>query len=123
MYTPSRICHTPGCTARVPKGYCPACTRRRERERNARPERQEAQAFYKSKAWAYVRERVLLRDAYQCQGCARVLPGNLLEVHHKQPRAARPDLELDPDNLTTLCKPCHSRREPRFQTTQGGEKT
>lgn len=40
-----------------------------------------------------------------CEACGR---RDALEVHHVQPFHVRPDLELDPKNLVTLCgDPCH----------------
>lgn len=40
--------------------------------------------------------------------CAACGARNALEVHHIQPFHVRPDLELDPRNLLTLCgDPCH----------------
>jgi 5-methylcytosine-specific restriction endonuclease McrA len=36
-----------------------------------------------------------------------------LTVHHIKPVRLAPDLALDPDNLVTLCRSCHGRREAR----------
>lgn len=38
-----------------------------------------------------------------CARCGK--PGE--EVHHRIPRAQRPDLIYDQDNLETLCRECH----------------
>lgn len=39
-----------------------------------------------------------------CEICGRK---HFIQVHHKQPFHLRPDLELDPDNLISLCEPPH----------------
>ena len=40
--------------------------------------------------------------------CEFCLKDNLpLEVHHIQPFHLFPELELDPDNVVTGCRPCH----------------
>jgi hypothetical protein len=72
-----------------------------------------ADAFYSSPAWLLVRESVLARDGRRCS-IARLLGGDchgVLDVDHIEPRADRPDLELDEDNLVTVCH----RHHPTFE--------
>jgi 5-methylcytosine-specific restriction endonuclease McrA len=72
----------------------------------------EARQFYHSPAWRRVRSWVLTRDLRQCTACGQ--PGNL--VHHIHPRKqGGPDT---PDNLVTLCKPCHELIERGHTPTQ-----
>ena len=56
----------------------------------------------KGQKWSNLRNR-WLRWNPTCNRCGR--PGE--EVHHLVPRALRPDLMYDLDNLETLCKSCH----------------
>lgn len=58
----------------------------------------------RSPRWRSVREDHIRRQPF-CQACGR---SKDLEVHHIIPFAQRPDLELEPTNLITLCgSPCH----------------
>lgn len=60
--------------------------------------------FGRSGAWPRVRREHLSREP-ECIACGR---SGSLEVHHVVPVRGRPDLELDPENLVTLCAdPCH----------------
>ena len=58
----------------------------------------------RSPKWPAVRA-AHLKAHPTCAACGR---RESLEVHHVQPVSVRPDLELDPENLLTLCAdPCH----------------
>lgn len=58
----------------------------------------------RSPKWKKVRESHLQNENY-CRGCGST---KKLEVHHKIPVHIAPELELDPDNLITLCDSyCH----------------
>lgn len=58
----------------------------------------------RSPQWKTVRENHLKKEN-KCRGCGT---SKKLEVHHKIPVHVNPDLELDPDNLITLCDSyCH----------------
>lgn len=60
-------------------------------------------------AWDKLRKRILTRDKYLCQACARkgrLTPAN--EVDHKKPKAkGGTDAE---DNLEAICSPCHKAK-------------
>lgn len=56
--------------------------------------------LYRSKEWPKVRNEHLLKNP-QCAACGSF---KSLEVHHIEPFHERPDLELNPDNLITLCE-------------------
>lgn len=67
-----------------------------------------ADAFYTSPEWLAVRDLALARDA-DCI-LRRFVGGRCsgsLHVHHIEPRAERPDLALDLENLVTCCAGHH----------------
>lgn len=75
--------------------------------------------FYTSAAWRAVREQALIRDHYICQKCQRKAdmglifrPNAATMVHHLKPRSQYPELELDLDNLESLCDACHNEEHP-----------
>ena len=79
----------------------------------------ESYPFYNSKAWLVLADGRKQADSYLCCDCmerkkaggyGRVRDAEV--VHHVIPRSERPDLELDIDNLRSLCKICHNRRHP-----------
>lgn len=68
--------------------------------------------------WPSLRKAHLVREPY-CQYCGGT---EKLQVHHIRPFHLHPELELDPNNLITLCeapgKDCHLRfgHEGNFRT-------
>lgn len=50
-----------------------------------------------------------LQSAWQRAGTKRCGSIRNLEVHHLTDRKTDPSRELDPENLQTLCKACHTR--------------
>lgn len=54
----------------------------------------------RSSAWRKIRKAHITKYPY-CSVCGRK---SKVEVHHKIPFHVAPDLELHPDNLTTLCE-------------------
>ena len=68
--------------------------------------REKAKDRLRSPHWATTRKRHLRANSV----CAACGGKNVLQVHHMVPFSDRPDLELDPTNLITLCmgrKECH----------------
>ena len=57
----------------------------------------------RSSTWPTFRD-AFLRANKQCV-CCRTKSG--LEVHHKKPYHLYPELELDVNNVMTLCRRCH----------------
>ena len=58
----------------------------------------------RSSKWSKVRKQHLAKQP-KCAACGKTTK---LEVHHIKPVHKYPELELDPDNLITLCAdPCH----------------
>lgn len=87
-----------------------------------------AEKFYKSKAWQNVRDYVYKRDAMLCQDCLhRGLYTPAVEVHHITPLTPDnindPAVSLNPDNLVSLCKMCHTYRHTgkRWRVDQNGK--
>lgn len=75
--------------------------------------------FYTSGAWRAVRQLALERDHFYCQDCLRLWemgkldkPKTAAMVHHLLPREKYPELELDLDNLISLCDAHHNQRHP-----------
>lgn len=71
-------------------------------------------------AWARIRNQVLVRDAYICQGCGRVSADN--EVDHIKPleQGGHPTAL---SNLQTLCKGpdgCHTKKTAREAGMRSG---
>lgn len=81
-------------------------------------QRKQADPFYLSKAWRAVRAEALRRDHGMCVRCMeRFMNGGekprlAVIVHHKKSRKEYPELELDLDNLESLCDICHNREHP-----------
>ena len=76
--------------------------------------------------WPKIRDRVRVRDQYQCQVCGAIESGRQHDVHHKIPfRAFVRDGALDRDqanrleNLTTLCPTCHKKVEQNVRIRSG----
>jgi len=59
----------------------------------------------------WTRAKILKRDNYTCQGCGQVYPSTFpvkgLQIHHI--RAFLDTRDDSPENLTTLCRPCHDK--------------
>lgn len=79
----------------------------------------ETDPFYKSRPWRAARAMRLEMDNYKCVDCMDLFlhhggskPRDATIVHHVIPRDQRPDLELDIDNLRSLCDACHNKRHP-----------
>ena len=55
-----------------------------------------------------MRQMIKQRDKYRCQLCGISLrERGSSQVDHIIPRSKAPALALDPNNLRTLCRPCH----------------
>ena len=79
----------------------------------------ESDPFYHRKEWKRIRAMALQRDCGMCRDCMDRMksetgfrPHRATMVHHIIPRSERPDLELDLDNLISLCPDCHEKRHP-----------
>ena len=86
---------------------------KRARMRENRPNAY--QRGYGGKAWAATRQRVLLRDNYQCRLCRRVVGGESGDSHvdHIVPRRL---LDTNDESaLQTLCARCHGKKTAEEQ--------
>lgn len=61
--------------------------------------------------WRQLRLLTLQRDGWQCVQCGAF--GPRLEIDHIEPVRDAPERAHDPDNLQTLCTPCHTRKTGR----------
>jgi len=80
----------------------------------------EFRAWYKTKRWRDLRERVLLRDLYTCAMCAKVCsgaypdPGSAV-VDHRQPHRGDETLFWEEANCQCMCKGCHDGEKQRTE--------
>ena len=64
--------------------------------------------FYNSQAWQKSRYAALRRSNGRCELCGiSKAEGAIIQVDHIKPRSKHPELELDPNNLQVLCRPCN----------------
>ena len=75
----------------------------------------EYRKMYMTKRWRILRDKILVRDNYQCQhkGCGQFLqPGRnhprSAVVHHLVPHKGDHGLFYSPNNLQAVCWTCHS---------------
>lgn len=73
-------------------------------------------AWYSLARWKKLRLATFLRDLFTCQreGCGRVEgETSQLVADHIVPHKGNARLFWDPNNIQTLCKPCHDRDKQR----------
>lgn len=65
--------------------------------------------FFKKAEWQKLRYRVIKKYNGKCCCCGRSQAdhGVIIHVDHVEPRSWKPELELDEDNLQTLCEDCN----------------
>lgn len=107
-----RIC--PKCGIRVvkmgEKCECELNSNRNAYQREYYQRNKELLKPLRTKRWSNKREKIIKRDQYHCQRCARkygVLNSNQLQVHHIKSRVDFPELMYDDSNLITVCKRCN----------------
>lgn len=72
---------------------------------------------YRTSDWAAKRERILVRDAYTCAACGRVVSGKDAHVDHVVPLE---EGGADADaNLQVLCAADHGRKTRTEQRRRG----
>lgn len=75
-------------------------------------------AWYKTPEWSRLRRQTFVRDLFICQmvECGELISDARQRVcDHKRPHRGDRTLFFDPDNLQTLCKPCHDRIKQRIE--------
>lgn len=88
-----------------------------------------AESFYKSKAWQRCRRLVWQRDHGLCVDCMKrgiIKPAEI--VHHiielTPDNISDPRITLNPSNLVSLCRECHSlrhgARQRRYKVDEAG---
>ncbi len=109
-----KICSHPGC--RKLTDGTPKCEAHTAIKRPARyVPRKEKDRFLDSAAWRKLSKWKLQATPY-CEDCrdnGEIRPAN--DVDHVIPRAERPDLALNEDNLRSLCDSCHGRKTRKDQ--------
>ncbi len=85
----------------------PGPGRHRDYDRHARD--RDSARFYCSARWRTLRLSKLRQDPLceRCKAQGTLVPATI--VHHKVERRDEPELELEWDNLESLCPSCHSR--------------
>lgn len=112
---PPRIC---GCGHRVAAGIPCPCEAKRAAERKARFDKKRPSATARGLGadWRKLRAEHLKRHPW-CRLCG----AQATDVDHIVPRRIAPERRLDPTNLQSLCKSCHSgakQREERRNTAR-----
>ena len=70
--------------------------------------------WYSLAAWTRLRLDILTRDGFECRACQRIDPtGRQLVADHIQPHRGDRARFWAPDNIQTLCKPCHDGAKQR----------
>lgn len=82
---------------------------------------QERDRFYDTARWRKLSKLKRQTDPL-CEPCLEAGRSTLAEcVDHTLPREERPDLELDWDNLRSMCWPCHSEKTRRDEARVRGD--
>lgn len=74
-------------------------------------------AHYLTPEWRALRERILIRDAFTCRDCRRVVAGAAAHVDHVVP--LQDGGTDDPSNLVCRCERCHGRKTRAEQGRRG----
>lgn len=111
-----KFCAHPGCNKviDITKTYCDRHTvtkAQKDREYDAKHRDRKAKAFYNSKAWHIVRQRVLTLDnhidLYLYATERRIVKASL--VHHIIEYREDPSKGLDPNNLISVSEETHEK--------------
>lgn len=117
VYVPIKACTHVGCGALIPSKGPSKCEQHRvQAAQQYELSRGTRQSRGYDKDWDHIRESVLKRDEYLCQGeCKKegiYIPAK--HVDHIIPFKGKDDpRRLDLSNLQALCVSCHSRKTAR----------
>lgn len=68
----------------------------------------ERQSLYAKSEWKSLVVAIYTRDRFTCARCGNPRASDRkLVAHHIRPWAGNPSLRRDPENLITMCAPCH----------------
>lgn len=70
--------------------------------------------FYSSREWLSLRYDVIEKFGRVCSACGK--KAKSIHVDHIKPRSIFPELELDINNLQTLCPECNKGKSNRYTT-------
>ena len=104
-------CKQPGCAAVVDNGYCPAHAHV-QAQRRRQYDRDRGNSCERGYDAQWRKLRTLHLNAHPlCVHCrAKGIITAATEVDHITPHRGDFALRIDPANLQSLCKPCHSRK-------------
>jgi len=109
-------CHSPACSRRVADGsrYCDKC--KAVRTDTSGPHSKDADTdprrLRSTTAWTKFARYILMTNPLCCDPFNEHNgPVVARHVHHINPLSTHPERLLDPDNVASLCIPCHSRIE------------
>lgn len=108
------VCKYRGCNklTRMQNGYCEEHQEYYKQKQSERFKRGRFNKFYWSKDWKKLRETALIRDNYLCQDCLKNEKiTKATDVHHKIKIKDDYSKRNDIDNLISLCKDCHKKRD------------
>lgn len=104
MNSPLTICCHPGCN-RITEGG--RCEQHAQQQHRGTSKNRSGDPFYCSKAWLRLRDWKRM-DQPLCEECLNHgIVKAMQHVDHIKPRRDYPELELDADNLRSLCESCH----------------
>lgn len=111
-------CAWAGCSVLLPPGekYCP--THKEAAERQYDEQRGPAHKRGYDHDWSKARKMQLAAHplCQECEKIGRTTAATM--VHHEKP-IREGGKRLDPDNLRSLCRPCHERMHPEKRTRNG----
>lgn len=99
-----KYCSEQGCKSLIQSGrYCDNHKRRRKKK----AWHSNNKSFYNTQAWKDLRAYCYERDKGCCLRCGRFVFKKNAHGHHKVPIRVNPSLQLNADNIMTLCSKCH----------------
>jgi 5-methylcytosine-specific restriction enzyme A len=101
-----KYCAEQGCKTLVAKGrYCPDHKRKSKKYKERF---RKDKSFYFTKEWKALKAFCYQRDKGCCRRCGKFVFGKSAQHHHIKPRRLYPEFALDPENVMTVCPPCHA---------------
>jgi 5-methylcytosine-specific restriction protein A len=108
-------CKAPYCGGLVekPKTFCRDCMKKRGKDRRIAVAGTRDHLFYNSPEWRDLRLKHLRKNP-ACLGCVEKGERTFADVcDHIVPISIHWQRRLDPDNLQSLCHPCHNRKRQK----------